>query len=387
MTGCAALILAGGSGVRLGSERPKQYLALAGRAILRHSAETFLRHPAITAVRVMIREGDRGLYDAAVAGLDLLPAEIGGATRQESARRGLESLAPLKLRHVLIHDAARPLADAGVIDRTLAALEAFSGAVPCVPVADTLKRGTSPGAAIGGTVDRAGLWRAQTPQAFRFSDILAAHRAHQGADLTDDAAVAERAGLKVALVMGAEDNIKVTTQDDIARAERLLAGRSEIRVGTGFDVHKFASGDRVMLCGVAVPHDRALEGHSDADVALHALTDAILGAIGGGDIGTHFPPTDSKWRNADSTIFIKHAAGMVTERGGAIVHLDLTVICERPRVGPHREAMIKRLSEILDLTPTRISIKATTTEGLGFTGRREGIAAQAVATVRVPSAL
>jgi 2-C-methyl-D-erythritol 4-phosphate cytidylyltransferase/2-C-methyl-D-erythritol 2,4-cyclodiphosphate synthase len=384
MASCVALILAGGSGVRLGSERPKQYLALAGRAVIRHSAETFLRHPAVSAVRVMIRDEDRAPYHAAMAGLDTLPPVVGGATRQESARRGLESLAPLAPERVLIHDAARPLVDSGVIDRALAALDGFAGAVPCVPVADTLKRGAAPGAAIGGTVDRAGLWRAQTPQAFRFSDILAAHRAHQGADLTDDAAVAERAGLKVALVMGAEDNIKITTQDDLARAERLLAGAAETRVGTGFDVHKFAPGERVMLCGVAVPHERGLAGHSDADVALHALTDAILGALGAGDIGLHFPPSDPKWRNADSAIFIRHAAGLVAARGGSIVHLDLTLICERPRVGPHREAMIKRLSEILGLAPERISIKATTTEGLGFTGRSEGIAAQAAATIRVP---
>ncbi len=380
----AVLVLAGGSGVRFGTDRPKQYLPLAGRPVLRHSIEAFLRHPAVRAVRVMIREEDRALYDAATAGLDLLPPAIGGAMRQDSARRGLESLSDLSPARVLIHDAARPLVDAGVIDRALGALESFAGAVPCIPLADTLKRGTAPGAAVGSTVDRAGLWRAQTPQAFRFSDILAAHRAHQGAALTDDAAVAERAGLKVALVEGAEDNIKITTQDDIARAERLLAGAGETRVGIGFDVHKFAPGGRVMLCGVAVPHDRALEGHSDADVALHALTDAILGAIGAGDIGVHFPPTDPKWRNADSIVFIKHAAGLVAARGGTIVHLDLTLICERPKIGPHREAMIARLADILALAPARISIKATTTEGLGFTGRREGIAAQAAATVRLP---
>jgi len=384
MTGCAALILAGGVGARLGADRPKQYLMLGGRPIIRRSIETFLRHPAVSAVRVMIRPEDRTDYGAAIAGLDLMLPAIGGTTRQESARLGLESLTSVAPERVLIHDAARPFVDFGVIDRALAALDQFAGAVPCVPVSDTLKRGTSPGAAIGGTVERAGLWRAQTPQAFRFSDILAAHRAHIGADLTDDAAVAERAGLGVALVMGAEDNIKITTQDDIARAERLIAGASETRVGTGFDVHKFAPGNRVMLCGIAVPHDQALEGHSDADVALHALTDAILGAIGAGDIGLHFPPSDAKWRNADSTIFIRHAAELVAKRGGSIVHLDVTVICERPKVGPHRDAMIARLSEILGLAPERISVKATTTEGLGFTGRREGIAAQAVATIRVP---
>lgn len=384
MSGCVVLILAGGSGSRFGAARPKQYLPLNGRAVIRHSVETFLRHPSSPAVRVMIRPEDRSAYQVATAGLDLMMPAIGGATRQESARLGLESLASLAPDHVLIHDAARPLVDRGVIDRALAALDQFSGAVPCVPVADTLKRGTSAGAPLGGTVDRAGLWRAQTPQAFRFSDILNAHRMHKGAELTDDAAVAERAGLKVALVMGAEDNIKITTQDDIARAERLLAGAGEMRVGTGFDVHKFAAGDRVMLCGIAVPHDHALEGHSDADVALHALTDAILGAIGAGDIGTHFPPSDAKWRNADSTIFIRHAANLVTERGGTILHLDVTVICERPKVGPHRAAMVARLSEILGLAPQRISVKATTTEGLGFTGRREGIAAQAAATVRLP---
>jgi len=385
VTGCVALILAGGSGVRLGAEVPKQYLPLAGRTILRRTIDALAAHPGIDAVRTVIRAEDGAMYERAAAGAPALPPVVGGATRQESGRRGLESLADLDPRLVLIHDAARPFVDAGTIDRTLEALARYAAVVPAVPLGDTLKRATAAGAPIEATVDRTGLWRAQTPQGFRYRDILAAHRAADGLSLTDDAAVAEHAGLTVGLVLGNEDNFKVTTQEDYRRAMRIAAAAAgDVRVGTGFDVHRFAPGDHVTLCGVVVPYEQGLEGHSDADVGLHALTDAILGAIGDGDIGSHFPPSDPQWRGAASHLFLRHAAGLVAARGGTIAHVDVTLVCEAPRVGPHRAAMVARIAEILALAPDRVSVKATTTERLGFTGRREGIAAQAVATVRLP---
>jgi 2-C-methyl-D-erythritol 4-phosphate cytidylyltransferase/2-C-methyl-D-erythritol 2,4-cyclodiphosphate synthase len=378
----AALILAAGRGTRFGSDIPKQYLPLAGRPVLRHSIAAFARHPDVDMVRVVIHSDDLPAYQDAAEGLKLLPPVHGGADRQESAHLGLESLAAMAPDRVLIHDGARPLVDAATISRALDALVSAPGAIAAVPLADTLKR-ESTGFATGG-IDRAGLWRAQTPQAFDFPKILAAHRAAAGARLTDDAAVAEHAGLAVKLVSGNEDNIKVTSRDDLARAERLLAGLlGDVRVGTGFDVHAFGPVRPLMLCGVAVPHERGLEGHSDADVGLHALTDAVLGALGAGDIGQHFPPSDPKWAGASSDRFLRHAADLVDAAGGCIAHLDVTIICERPKIGPHREPMRARIAEILGLARDRISIKATTTEGLGFTGRGEGIAAQAVATIRL----
>jgi 2-C-methyl-D-erythritol 4-phosphate cytidylyltransferase/2-C-methyl-D-erythritol 2,4-cyclodiphosphate synthase len=385
VTGCVALILAGGSGTRLGGETPKQYLPLAGRTILRRTIEAFAAHAGVDAVRVVVRPEDFDRYRQAAGDVPILAPVEGGATRQESGRRGLESLTEFDPRHVLIHDAARPFVDADTISRTIAALAQYPAVVPAVPLGDTLKRAAGPGAPIEATVDRARLWRAQTPQGFRYRDILAAHRAAVGRSLTDDAAVAEHAGLTVGLVLGNEDNFKVTTQEDYRRAARIAeAAIGDVRVGTGFDVHRLAPGDHVTLCGVAIPHDRALEGHSDADVGLHALTDAILGAIGDGDIGVHFPPSDPKWRGAPSHLFLRHAADRVAARGGVIAHVDVTLICEAPRIGPHREAMVARIAEILAIAPDRVSVKATTTERLGFTGRREGIAAQAVATVRLP---
>ncbi len=386
MADCAALILAGGSGSRFGGAQPKQYLDLAGRCILRRAAECFAAHPRIDSVRVVIRPGDRAIYDANFDGLDILAPVDGGATRQDSARLGLESLAELAPDQVLIHDGARPFVDSAIIDGALDGLESASAAIPALPVSDTLKRSDAAGRLVAGTVERSGLWRAQTPQGFRYAEILDAHRAAAGAELTDDSAVAEHSGLSVALVAGDEDNIKITTPEDLARAERLLAGRTGmIRTGTGFDVHRFGPGDHVTLCGIAIPHQFGLEGHSDADAALHALTDAILGAIAEGDIGSHFPPSDPQWLDAPSDIFLRHAAEIVAGRGGEIIHLDLTLICEQPRIGPHRDAMRRRVAEILGLGADAVSVKATTTEGLGFTGRGEGIAAQAVATVRLPT--
>jgi len=379
-----ALVVAAGRGNRFGGELPKQYARLGGRPVLRYSLEAYCRHPGVAAVQAVIHPDDREYYDQAVAGLGLPPPAAGGATRQESVRRGLEHLAAAAPARVLIHDAARPFVDTGTIDRVLRALDAAPGAIAALPVTDTLKQGRD--GRIAGTVPRDGLWRAQTPQGFRFAEILAAHRAAAGAEFTDDAAVAEHAGLAVTLVEGGADNLKITSARDLERAERWLAARQdETRVGQGFDVHRFGPGDHVMLCGVRIAHDAGLIGHSDADVGLHALTDAILGALGAGDIGSHFPPSDARWRGAESALFLRHANDLARQRGGRIAHVDVTLICERPKVAPHRAAMVARVAEVLDLATERVSVKATTTEGLGFAGRGEGIAAQATATLRLPA--
>ncbi len=387
MSGNVALVVAAGRGDRIGGETPKQYLRLGGQPMLRRSLEAFLSHEAIDAVATVIHPEDRALFDAASVGLDVLAPVAGGASRRESVLRGLESLETRAPERVLIHDAARPFVTAAIIDRVIAALDKAPGAVAAVPVADTLKHGAE--GRILETLERSGLWRAQTPQGFRFAEILQAHRAAWEADtraeFTDDATVAERAGLQVLLVAGNEDNFKVTTEEDLRRAERMAAAAAgEIRVGTGFDVHRFGPGDHVWLCGVRIPHAQGLLGHSDADVGLHALTDALLGAIGAGDIGTHFPPSDPKWRGASSDRFLRFAGDLVAARGGQVINLDLTLILEAPKVGPHREAMSARIAEILGLASDRVSVKATTTDKMGFTGRGEGVAAQAVATVRLP---
>jgi len=378
MGGTVALVVGAGEGQRFGGELPKQYHLLAGVAVMRRSLKAFMDHPDVSAVQAVIHPNHHELYDAAVQGLALPVPVDGGATRQGSVLNGLESLNADEPSTVLIHDAARPLVDPGVISRVLAALQTSPGAIPALAVADTLKR--SDGQFVETTVDRQGLWRAQTPQGFHYQNILAAHRQAGGDELTDDAAVAERAGLAVAIVEGSEDNVKVTRTGDMVRAERIL-GAGETRTGLGFDVHRFGPGDHVMLCGVKVPHEFGLEGHSDADVGLHAVTDALLGAIGEGDIGTHFPPSDPQWKGTESDIFLRHAGDMIAGKGGRISNIDVTLICEQPKIGPHRAAMIKRMAEILSITEHRISIKATTTERLGFTGRGEGIAAQAAATV------
>lgn len=381
MARCVALVVAAGRGRRFGGDLPKQYHDLAGRPVLRHSLAVLAAHPQVDAVRAVIHPDDRQLYDVAAAGLGLLDPVPGGETRQDSVRLGLESLAEFGPDLVLIHDGARPFLDSGLVSRVIAALAQHSGAIPALPVSDTIKRGAD--GLVAATVERTQLWRAQTPQGFRFGDILAAHRAVAGNELTDDAAVAEHAGLVVALVEGSEDNVKITGASDLARAARQFS-TGEVRVGSGYDVHRFAPGTGVWLCGVPVPHDFGLEGHSDADVALHALTDAVLGAIAAGDIGRHFPPSDPRWKGAASDLFLRHAAALVRGLGGSIVNVDVTVICERPKVGPHRAAMAARVADILGIGQERVSVKATTTEGLGFTGRAEGIAAQAVATVRLP---
>jgi len=383
MPSCIALVVAAGRGTRLGATLPKQYLPVAGKPLLRHSLDALTAHPGVARVRVVYNPDDADDYARASAGLDLLSPVAGGAARQDSVRLGLESLEKLAPAHVLIHDGARPFLDSGTIDRVLAALADAPAAVPALKLADTVKRADD--GRVLETFDRTQLWRAQTPQGFRYRDILAAHRAARGMDLPDDAAVAERAGLAVRLVAGSEDNVKVTTPDDLARAERWAAARrGDVRTGQGFDVHAFGPGDHVWLCGVKLPHGHGLVGHSDADCGLHALTDAVLGALGAGDIGVHFPPSDPQWRGAPSHRFLRHAADLVAQADGSIAHVDVTLICESPKIGPHRAAMVARIAEILGVDAQRVSVKATTTEGLGFTGRGEGIAAQAVATLRLP---
>jgi 2-C-methyl-D-erythritol 4-phosphate cytidylyltransferase/2-C-methyl-D-erythritol 2,4-cyclodiphosphate synthase len=383
MASVSALVVAAGRGSRFGGALPKQYLRLGDTSVLRHAVAAFASHPGIANVLVTIRPEDRGLFDRAVAGLGVLPAVTGGATRQDSVRLGLEALAARSPERVLIHDGARPLPDRNLIDRVVHGLDRAAAAIPCVPLRDTIKRVED--GVIRATIDRSALWRAQTPQGFHFHAILAAHRAAQGRALTDDAAVAEAAGLAVLRVDGNEDNLKVTTPQDLDAAERLLLSRlGDFRVGQGFDAHAFGPGDHIWVCGIKIPHVASLVGHSDADVGLHALADAVFGAIGAGDIGMHFPPSDPRWRGAASDQFLRHAADLVRERNGAVAGVDVTIICEQPKIGPHRAAMVERIAAILELPCARVSVKATTTDRLGFTGRGEGVAAQAVATVRLP---
>lgn len=378
----AALIVAAGRGSRFGGDIPKQYRLLAGQPLLRHCLAAFSAHPGVVAVRAVIHPDDRPLYDAAADGLHVLPPVPGGAERQESVRLGLESLADMGFDAVLVHDAARPHVSRDVISRVLAGLADADGVVPALPVADTLKR--VDGGRVTATVPRDGLWRVQTPQGFRLQPLLNAHRAAAGQALTDDAAVLEAVGGTVAVVPGDGANIKVTLPEDMTATQDAPAPVLP-RVGTGFDVHAFAEGNDVTLCGVRVPHSARLSGHSDADVALHALSDALYGAVGAGDIGRHFPPSDPQWKGMESAVFLAHARDLVAALGGRIGNVDVTIICEAPRIGPHRAAMCARVAALLGLPEDCVSVKATTTEGLGFTGRREGIAAQATATVLMPA--
>jgi len=378
-----ALVVAAGRGSRFGGAVPKQYLRLGGATVLRHAVAAFAEHRRVSGVQVVIRPEDRQLFDHTVVGLAVLTPVAGGPTRQDSVRLGLEALAVNRPARVLIHDGARPFPDMALVDRVIDGLDRAPAAIPCLALSDTIKRVED--GVITGTIDRSALWRAQTPQGFHFDTILAAHRAAIGHELTDDAAVAEAAGWAPLLVDGSETNLKVTTTEDLAAAERMIAARQgEVRVGQGFDVHAFGPGDHVRICGVEIPHEAGLVGHSDADVGLHALTDALLGAIGAGDIGMHFPSSDPRWRGAASDQFLRHAADLVGERGGAVVAVDVTIICERPKLGTYRGAMIERIAAILGTAPTRVSVKATTTDRLGFTGRGEGVAAQAIATLRLP---
>lgn len=388
--GTVALIVAAGRGRRFGEPgpAPKQYLALGRGAVLTRAAAAFAAHPKVDGVRVVIHGDDRHHYDDAARGLPLMEPIAGGPERHDSVRLGLESLADAAPARVLIHDAARPLVDGALIDRVLAALADFDGAIPALAVSDTLKLGA--GGVITGGVPRDGVFRAQTPQGFRFPAILDAHRraAHESAEtFTDDAAIAAFAGIEVALVAGSETNLKITTDDDLGRARALMNGMTatDIRTGQGFDIHAFdpAKPGPVRICGVDVAHAHALAGHSDADPGLHALTDAILGAIAAGDIGAHFPPGDARWKGADSEVFLDHAAKLVGAAGGRILNLDITVICEAPKVGPARDAMRARVAGIVGIDAGRVSVKGKTMEGLGALGRGEGIAAQAIATVAI----
>jgi 2-C-methyl-D-erythritol 4-phosphate cytidylyltransferase / 2-C-methyl-D-erythritol 2,4-cyclodiphosphate synthase len=389
----AALIVAAGRGSRAAGEdhRPKQYCPVGGVPIIARAIAAFAEHPGVDDVLVVIHPDDETLYRV-VSGTfaqRLRQPVFGGARRQDSVCAGLEALAGGAPSSVLIHDAARPFVKPDLIARVIAGLDAHQGALPCVPVTDTLKW-IADGRVIG-TAERDQLWRAQTPQGFKFDAILAAHRAaakEPARAFTDDAGIAEWFGLDVALVEGAEDNRKLTTAEDLKLADEMLQPKggsaANVRVASGYDVHAFGPGDAVILCGVSIPHPKKLVGHSDADVGLHALTDALLGAIAEGDIGVHFPPSDARWRGASSELFLKHAGAKIKERGGSIVHCDVTLLCEAPRIGPYRDQMRARIAEILSLDVAQVSIKATTNEGLGFIGRGEGIAAFATATVSLP---
>jgi 2-C-methyl-D-erythritol 4-phosphate cytidylyltransferase/2-C-methyl-D-erythritol 2,4-cyclodiphosphate synthase len=386
----AAVVVAAGRGLRVGGDLPKQYRAILGEPVIRPSLATLAGHAGISAVQPVVHPDDAALYRAAVAGLELLPPVPGGATRQASVRAGLEALharrpAPPEL--VLVHDAARPFASADLITRAIAAARQHAAAVPVIAIADTVKSVDAAGI-VTGTIDRANLRIVQTPQAFAFAPLLDAHRRALAAgreDFTDDAALAEWAGLEVSTFEGEAGNVKLTTNEDFARAEAAkLAALSDVRTGFGFDVHQFGDGDHVMLGGVRIPHPRGLSGHSDADVVLHALVDAVLGALADGDIGVHFPPSDPQWRGASSDRFLAFAVERLRRRGGRIAHLDVTVVCEAPRVGPHRDAIRARVAEIAGIPLDRVGVKATTSEKMGFTGRGEGMAAFANATIRLP---
>jgi 2-C-methyl-D-erythritol 4-phosphate cytidylyltransferase/2-C-methyl-D-erythritol 2,4-cyclodiphosphate synthase len=386
----AAVVVAAGRGLRVGGDLPKQYRAILGEPVIRPSLATLAGHAGISGVQPVVHPDDAALYRAAVAGLELLPPVPGGATRQASVRAGLEALharrpAPPEL--VLVHDAARPFASADLITRAIAAARQHAAAVPVIAIADTVKSVDAAGI-VTGTIDRANLRIVQTPQAFAFAPLLDAHRRALAAgreDFTDDAALAEWAGLEVSTFEGEAGNVKLTTNEDFARAETAkLAALSDVRTGFGFDVHQFGDGDHVMLGGVRIPHPRGLSGHSDADVVLHALVDAVLGALADGDIGVHFPPSDPQWRGASSDRFLAFAVERLRRRGGRIAHLDVTVVCEAPRVGPHRDAIRARVAEIAGIPLDRVGVKATTSEKMGFTGRGEGMAAFANATIRLP---
>ena len=383
----AAILVAAGRGLRAGAGGPKQYRAIGGRTVIFRAMAPFCRHAAISAVQPVLNPDDIAIFDAAVQGLQHAPPATGGATRQASVRAGLEALVSHKPEIVLIHDAARPFVSAALISRAIDAASASGAAIPAIALADTVKLVDASGY-IEATPERARLRIAQTPQAFRFDVILQAHRraVREGrSDFTDDAALAEWAGLTVATFEGDAANMKLTTPEDFVREEARLASLlGDVRTGTGYDVHAFGDGDHLMICGVRVPHDRGFLAHSDGDVGLHALVDAILGALADGDIGSHFPPSDIKWKGAASDKFLKYAVDRVAARGGRIANLEVTLICERPKIGPLRDTMRARIAEIAGLDISRVAVKATTSERLGFTGREEGIAATACATIRLP---
>lgn len=387
MAEVAAVVVAAGQGLRAGGDRPKQFRAIGGETVLRRTLAALAAAPAVGAIQPVIRMDDRSLFEAAAAGLDLLPPVAGGATRQASVRAGLEALEARKPDIVLVHDAARPFVSQALIARAAAAAAKTGAAIPGLAVTDTIKVVDRHGL-VGETLDRTQLRAIQTPQAFAFAPLLEAHRraAREGrTDFTDDAALAEWAGMQVAVFEGEPANIKITHAEDFMRAEAIGAAQlGDVRTGSGIDVHAFAPGDHVWIGGVRIPHTQALTGHSDADVGLHALVDAILGALADGDIGTHFPPSDPQWKGASSDKFLAFAVERVKARGGMIAHLDLNIVAEAPKIGPHRDAMREAIARIAGIDPSRVAVKATTSEKLGFTGRREGIVAYATATVRLP---
>ena len=387
MANVAAVVVAAGTGARVGGNMPKQFRAFGGESLLRRSLVMLVEHPEVGLVQPVVRRDDLDLYRQQTAHLDVLPPVFGGATRQASVHAGLEAIAERKPDIVLIHDAARPFASAGLISRAIAATKQSGAAIPALPVTDTVKTVDAEGL-IGKTIDRDTLRLVQTPQAFIFATLLDAHRRAQAqgrADFTDDAALAEWAGLKVSTFAGEPGNIKITNEADFGRAEMIaFSALGDVRTGTGIDVHAFGPGDHVTIGGIRITHDRSLTGHSDADVGLHALVDAILGALADGDIGAHFPPSDPQWRNASSDRFLAFAVERVKARGGLIAHLDLTIVCEEPKIGPHRDALRDNIAKLAGITLDRVAVKATTSEKLGFTGRGEGIAAYATATIRLP---
>jgi 2-C-methyl-D-erythritol 4-phosphate cytidylyltransferase/2-C-methyl-D-erythritol 2,4-cyclodiphosphate synthase len=387
MPGVAAVVVAAGRGERAGGDKPKQFRRIGEQIMLRRTLAMFVEAPNVGLVQPVIRPEDMKLYETAVAKMTMLPPAFGGATRQASVRAGLEALSARQPDIVLIHDAARPFATRVLVARAIEAAEKTGAAVPALPVTDTVKSVDAAGF-VEQTLDRKTLRTIQTPQGFAFAPLLEAHRkaASQGReDFTDDAALAEWAGMKVSVFDGETGNIKITNADDFARAEAMqFASLSDVRTGTGIDVHAFGPGDHVILGGLRIAHDRMLTGHSDADVVLHALTDAILGALAEGDIGAHFPPSDPQWRGATSDWFLQFAVERVTARGGRIAHLDLTVVCEGPRIGPYRDAMRANIASLAGVALERVAVKATTSEKLGFTGRGEGIICYATATVRLP---
>jgi len=384
MTQCFALVLAAGHGSRFGSDIPKQYTLLGGKPILRHALEALVFHPKIDQVRVVIRPEDEKLYQALSRDLPLMSPVMGGATRQNSTKKGLESFEKAPPQKILIHDGARPFPSERLIEEVIEKLDSFDAVIPGLQVHDALKR-ISETNLLEETIDRRNIVRAQTPQGFRYRAIRRAHDLAEEKLFYDDSEIAKKAGLRVSVVKGDLRNLKITTAEDLIHGSHILGEEiMSFRTGIGFDVHKFGPGDHIVLGGVKIDHDQALVGHSDADVLLHAITDAILGSIATGDIGTHFPDTDPQWQNVKSSIFLKRAGECLSELGGEIINIDATIICERPKINPYRNAIAANISSVLGLNPACVSIKATTTEQLGFTGRSEGIASQAVVSVSLP---